>query len=361
MEDPSTWPGRNNYEPLLSDEPLTGEPIEGLRLPFEDLQQLHNEMIAPPEQLDVPIGEPVPFDAAANTTALVSEMAVGYLGLAVDGALMAYNWIAEQAQNEEVKNEYRQSLINAFLKRSVYVFVRTPGDSSGQFKWWEGIVKNMDVTLEEPFRINWFFVEYMVNAGNKFQVHITDASNIMINKGFTPRFARPYMYAYDAQVTSNAIVTFDIFDNYVDRPQMFGVGDIVSSMLFEDPKEVQEVIENDGQYTYILSGIDNPVPQENLIRSSQQEMNETLARRDAENAQMLAISTPQPRPGWGIVFLNEEPFVLAHNDEVHTITGYNRFIFRDSNKTLYIQLQTNFKSNITRIGDLPFPMFSKRL
>ena len=357
--DNSTWPGRADFvEPLLGDRPLDGtmESTEGLRLPFQDLQDLHNELTA---DLDIPEGEPIPFDEMANAAQGLEQMGLTAIGLAIDLGFVTWNAIVQANERAEVIQERRQSLINTFLKRGVYVFVKTPGDPTHGFKWWRGVCQ--DVQLEEN-RISYWLVEYLVNLGERHIVRIEDGSNIMIDRYYQPKGSRIYMYALDKQILGNSEVTFDKYDNYLNPEilQHYAVFDPVTGP-FEETQRITRAQQRENMYWYQVTEHDEWFPETQLRPSTDAEMQNTLTKREQDNANILnALSTiPQKRPGWGIVFLRaSDPFVIAHDDEVlpHP-AGFSRLIFRDRTQTLYVQFVTEFPDVIHRLGDLPFPVY----
>ena len=134
----------------------------------------------------------------------------------------------------------------------------------------------------------------------------------------------------------------------------------MTSPDFEGVKEIQSVQLREDEYWYVISGIDGNMIRDSRLRLSTQEaLAEQLTSRDRDNALLITSTTPQIMPGWGYVFLRaSDPFVLAHNDEViNHIGGFMRMIVRHASKTLYLQIQTDFRP-IQTVGDFPFPIYT---
>ena len=380
MEDPSTWPYRQDGVRNLSQneagdyemqdlgveenpfdhafdwddqiEEKMSEPLEGVRLPFEDLQQLQRELRIPAEEgaLDM--------NAVAYAAEYATFLGLGYAGLAISGTAMLVGLVNRNQLKFDVLQEYLSSLRNAYINRSVYVYVRTPGDPSKSFKWWEGICKDLTIDNDKKIITEWK-VDYKINLSEKYSVTITDASNIMIDRHYQPRGARKILYRLDKEILGKAeMFTVDKWDNplEMEKIQHFTLFDPVRSSKFSGTRQIEEVKEMSDQFYYRVSAIGGWYADSDLHPSS----------GDVQKPDEPFIPSKETLPAvqvidkrdWGVVILSSmDEFTEQSEDEIFVVAnGFARYIFRDSTKQLFIQMVTDF-ANATTVGQLPFPAY----
>ena len=293
---------------------------EGPRLPFNDLQQIREELQLDrswggefPEEINIAaeIGEDIGF---FNRMAPLAELIPPVIGCAVWAGGLVYGWIARANAVEHARQNVRNALYNTWHQEKVWVFVLLKDDPVQKFKYWKAKVTDVSITHKgKNIYIQGWKVTIYINNSKSYQAFITDGTNIMKQSWGTPKRSRKYKYQFDAETLKGILRhNWDQFDNDLGRimPAKYKVGEWVEKDNGEKASIKRlEVSRPHRRHEYFLSDGTGPWADSDLKRTSMPEDFDS-AKYMATHDEILPTFTQQ---AWTIVFLRESDILTLKN------------------------------------------------